>query len=187
MRATLSLLAAALVFTTPSFAADAACTASAAEIAALKARVLELEAQLAGRTESAAGAANATPATSGKAPPSNSATAEAQYAVAAPTAAAINQVTRKVVVVEEEAHSRTGCSLGLFKGVPYGKWREPFNWDSLDTGMSAAEVENLLGVEHYNIGSSKRMVWQYGKCGSQIQGEVLIEDGKLLDWRKPSF
>jgi len=187
MRATLSLLAAALAFTSPSFAADAACTASAAEIMALKARVLELEAQLAGRTPSAAATSTTVPATTGKALPATSATAEAQYAVAAPPATAINQVTRKVVVVGEEGHTRTRCPLGLFKGVPYGKWREPFNWDSLDTGMSAAEVENLLGVEHYNIGSSKRMVWQYGKCGSQIQGEVLIEDGKLLDWRKPSF
>jgi hypothetical protein len=187
MRVALSLLAAALLFASPGYAADATCTASATEIAALKARVLELEAQLAGRAAPALASGSTAQTTASQAASATTASADAQFSVATPPSPAINPVTRKVVVVEEEAHSRTGCSLGLFKGVPYGKWREPFHWDSLDKGMSAAEVEQLLGVEHYNIGSSKRMVWQYGKCGKQTQGEVLIEDGKLLDWRKPTF
>lgn len=162
-------------------AADAGCTARDAEVQALKARVLELEDQLAGRkAQLQVPAATATGSLQVQA---TGATPDLPQA----TAQSPNKVTRTVVVVEEEAHSRTGCSLGLFKGLPPGKWKEPGAWDELQTGMSAVEVELALGVEHYNVGGGNRVIWQYGKCGKLVRGEVLLVNGRVEQWRRPEF
>lgn len=157
--------------------AAAECGGLQNEVDALKARVLELQSELSSaRTalpESAA--ARALP--------------EARAGAARPVVVPgnPNKVTRSVVVVEEEAYSHAGCSLGLFKGTPPGRWKERGNWEDLEKGMPAAEVERVLGVEHYNVGTGSRVLWQYGKCEAFVRGQVLLVNGLVEGWRTPEF
>lgn len=149
--------------------------ACSSEVEALKARVLELEAQLAARPAAIAplgtmsGLSSIAPGTS----------AGAQIGEGP------NKVVRRVVVIEEVPYSRTGCSLGLFQGTAPGKWKDANAWETLQKGMPAAEVEAQLGIEHFNLGSGTRQIWQYGKCGNQAVGQVLLQDGRVEQWRAP--
>lgn len=89
-------------------------------------------------------------------------------------------------LVVEEPYSRTGCSQGLFKGIPDARWQDPELWLELDKGQSPAKVEKLLGVEHYDERGGGNVIWHYGRCGASSRAQVLFTDGKLSDWRAPS-
>ncbi|TAJ53490.1 MAG: hypothetical protein EPN60_01245 [Nevskiaceae bacterium] len=141
----------------------ASCSTEQAEINRLKARVLELEKALRSPAPPEAVSVSTGTAATGLAPkPAN-----------------------KIVVVEEEPYSRSGCRPSLFQDVPYAKWMDPELWMELDKGMSPAEVEGLLGPEHYDTAGGGNVKWEYGKCGARARAQLLFEQGKLSDWRLP--
>ena len=136
------------------------CTALQAEVETLRARLKLLEA--------AAVPTAALPA----------------LAPVAPGLAAKPAAIQRVVV--EEPYSRTGCSEGLFKGIAYARWQDADLWLELEKGLSPAEVEKLLGVEHYDEEGGGNLLWHYGKCGAASRAQLLFTKGKLVDWRAPS-
>lgn len=146
------------------------CAALRAEVEALKLQVLQLQ------------NAQAAAALAPKPLPQVAATVAA---AADNVPASTNQRTLKVVT--EEAYTRTGCRKGLFTGAPPGKWQEREAWDNLEKGMSPRQVEDLLGVEHYNLGDGRNVKWEYGKCEAFVSAAVLFVDGQLSDWRAPQF
>jgi hypothetical protein len=139
------------------------CSTEQAEISRLQARVLELEKAL--RSPAPPAAASAAPtAAPGLAPkPAN-----------------------KIVVVEEEPYSRSGCRPSVFQDVPYAKWMNGELWLELEKGMSPVEVESLLGAEHYDTAGGGNVKWEYGKCGARARAQLLFVQGQLADWRPPS-
>lgn len=149
------------------------CEALKAENEALKARLRALEAQ-APATASTPVAASPTPAAATTAPP----------AAALPGLAA--KPAKKLVVVEEEPYSRSGCRAGLFTPLPHARWMEKDRWLDLEKGMSPVEVEQLLGPEHYDSVGGSRVKWEYGKCGAASKAQLLFDNGQLLDWRPPT-
>ncbi|MES2883310.1 MAG: hypothetical protein V4709_00775 [Pseudomonadota bacterium] len=160
MRLILPLLA---LLAAPAFAAPAAdCTALHAELETLRAKVRTLEAaQRLPVAPTAPAAASALPGTAAK-----------------PTATA--------TVVIEEPYSRTGCRKGLFEPIAAAKWQDAQLWLDLERGQSPAEVERLLGVEHYDEQGGGNVIWHYGKCGAASLAQVLFTQGRLADWRAPS-
>lgn len=90
------------------------------------------------------------------------------------------------IVVVEEPYSRTGCSRGLFKGIEPAKWQDSGLWLDLSKGQPAAEVEKLLGVEHYDERGGGNVIWHYGRCQAASMAQVLFTNGKLADWRAPT-
>lgn len=107
--------------------------------------------------------------------------------IALPPRPANVQASADVVVTYKEKYSDSGCSLGLFKGTPPGKWKDHQGWDDLESGMLMTEVEALLGVEHYDVKGSNGVIWQYGKCGPSTAGQVLFENARVSSWRRPEF
>lgn len=85
-------------------------------------------------------------------------------------------------------YSDTGCHRGGFFSVgPDKPWKHEDRWLALRVGMTPAEVERLLGKEHYDIAGDGRIGWEYGKCGVAYQGIVVFADGKVAYWKKPAF
>lgn len=82
-------------------------------------------------------------------------------------------------------YSRTGCSTGLFNSAPRARWQDA-DWQDLLKGMTAAEVETLLGVEHFDVTGGGNTIWQFGKCGNTAIAEALFSQGLLEHWRAPS-
>jgi hypothetical protein len=91
------------------------------------------------------------------------------------------------LVKAPEPYSQTGCSHGLFSRSPDAPWRHGDTWDALNKGMTPAEVEKLLGPDHYNLKGDGRLAWQYGKCGHDAEGSAIFENGRLLYWQKPDL
>lgn len=144
------------------FAAPASeCSALQAEVEALRAKVRALE-------------ASALPVTT---PPQ-------QAAAALPGTAAKPAAVARVVI--EEPYSRTGCSRGLFKGIAPARWQDIELWRDLAQGQSPAEVEQLLGIEHYDERGGRNVIWHYGNCGASSRAQVLFTDGKVADWQAPA-
>lgn len=139
------------------------CSMEQAEISRLQARVLELEKAL--RAPAPNAAASTSPA-------------------AAPGLAP--KPANKIVVVEEEPYSRSGCRPSVFQDVPYAKWMDGELWLELEKGMSPVEVESLLGPEHYDTAGGGNVKWEYGKCGARARAQLLFVQGQLADWRAPS-
>ena len=160
MRLMLPLLA---LLAAPAFAAPAAdCPALQAELETLRAKVRTLEAaQLPLAAVPAKPTASALPGTAPK-----------------PAATA--------TVVIEEPYSRTGCRKGLFGSIAPAKWQDAQLWLDLERGQTPAEVEALLGVEHYDEQGGGNVVWHYGKCASASMAQLLFTQGRLADWRAPS-
>lgn len=154
--AVLPLLALPLVVT-----AANDCSAQQTELETLRARVRTLEAGLAAAPSVALQTSAALPGTAAK------------------------PAATKVVVVEEP-YSRSGCSLGLFKGIEPAKWQDRDLWLDLGKGQSAAQVEKLLGVEHYDERGGGNVIWHYGRCGGASMAQVLFSNGQLVDWRAPT-
>ena len=155
------LLALPCLTATSSFAAPAAeCAALQTEVETLRAKVRTLEAAL-----------------------SPVATAPPQ-AASRPGTAAKPAATATLVI--EEPYSRSGCSRGLFKGIEPAQWQESDRWLDLEKGQSPAEVEKLLGAEHYDERGGSNVIWHYGKCGASSRAQVLFTNSKLADWRAPS-
>jgi hypothetical protein len=84
-------------------------------------------------------------------------------------------------------YSTTGCDRGFFSGPAGGKWQSSKAWRSLHRGMSQPEVEALLGIEHYNMSEpgSSDLHWQYGRCNSTYDGEVVFVNGKVSSYSAP--
>lgn len=78
--------------------------------------------------------------------------------------------------------SQTGCSTGTAAA-----WKEQVNWDALRRSMSTTEVEQWLGKAHFNVQTRDRLMWQYGKCGNNVQGYAVFEGGSLVYWKTPDF
>lgn len=154
-----SLLPALLLLCPLALPAATECEALKTEVETLRARVKLLES-----------AATATPA--------------APAAAQLPGTAAKPAAVQKVVV--EEPYSRTGCSLGLFKGIPPGKWQKIDLWGELEKGQTPAQVEAILGPEHYDESGGGNVIWHYGRCGVASRAQALFSKGRLEDWRPPS-
>ena len=84
-------------------------------------------------------------------------------------------------------YDRTGCSRDVFKGPPPAKWNDISNWSGLRNGLDPAQVEEILGKEHYNASGHGRVEWQYGRCGDQIAGRVQFLEGKVVYWQVPDL
>lgn len=148
-------------------AAEPACADLQAENQALKARIQQLE---------AASALQGAPAVATPAP----------AAIDPKTPGLAPKPAKTVRIVEEEPYSRSGCRAGLFTPLPPARWMERDRWEDLEKGMSAVEVERMLGVEHYDTEGGGRIKWEYGKCGSSSKAQLLFENGRLIDWRAPT-
>lgn len=162
MRLTAPLLLLLLPLSLHAATPAAECSALQTEVETLRAKVLALEAAL-------------IPAPT--APPQTADTA-------LPGTAAKPEAVKKLVI--EEPYSRTGCSRGLFKGIEAARWQDTDLWLELEKGQSPAQVEKLLGVEHYDERGGGNIVWHYGKCGDSSMAQVLFEQGRLADWRAPA-
>jgi hypothetical protein len=103
-----------------------------------------------------------------------------------PAASVIAPEGYQLVKVEPvEPYSRTGCKK--YKDAIDIRWKQPNNWEILSRGLPMRDVEELLGVEHYDVKFGSRIGWQYGKCEAAAKGEVVFDSGKVLFWRKPIF
>ncbi len=160
-------LAAALAFALLSPLALAAAGPSPAVCSALQAEVETLRAKL--RSLEALVVPTAAPA---------------QADPALPGTAAKPSATATLVI--EEPFSRTGCRRSLFTGIEAARWQDSELWLDLQKGQSPAEVEKLLGIEHFDERGGDNVIWHYGKCGATSMAQVLFTGGKLADWRAPS-
>jgi hypothetical protein len=157
---TLPLLLAALLPLT-GIAQNQSCTDTQAEVQRLREQVRTLQAALDAKADAATVPASATlPGTAAKPAP-------------------------QVRVVVEEPYSHTGCSRGLLKGIAPAQWQDGELWKDLRNGQTPAEVEALLGPEHYDETGGGNVLWHYGRCGKSSMGQVLFTGGQLSGWRAP--
>ena len=84
-------------------------------------------------------------------------------------------------------YANTGCDRSFWSGPVKGKWQSSKVWKALHPGMSQSEVEALLGVEHYNLvePNSPALHWQYGRCNSGWDGEVVFLNGVVKSYSAP--
>lgn len=84
-------------------------------------------------------------------------------------------------------YASTGCDRSFWSGPVKGKWQSPKAWKALHPGMSQSEVEALLGIEHYNLvePNSPALHWQYGRCNSGWDGEVVFLNGVVKSYSAP--
>lgn len=150
-----------------------------AENTRLRAQIEALEKSCAAAT-AAASQPPATPATELAAPPEASAAAPAPPAVS--TAPPGYKLVPIVPVRPEDRYAETGCGSNSPADAP---WKQGFNWAGLRPGMSMAEVEELLGKDHYDLSGQNRVGWQYGKCGNAVRGTVIFVDGQVKVWQHP--
>ncbi len=112
--------------------------------------------------------------------------AAAASAASAPTAtAAAAPRPAAAIAATELPYTSTGCRKG--KGGSDLRWKERSNWEDLARGMSVTEVEERLGIEHFNVADGTRTGWQYGKCEASVRGTVVFEQGRVLFWDMPTF
>jgi hypothetical protein len=102
--------------------------------------------------------------------------APAPVAAAAPAAAAT-----------PTDYASTGCDRGFFSGPEHGKWQDSKAWRAIHRGMKPDEVEALLGIEHYNLSEPQggALHWQYGRCNSGYDGEVVFSNGVVTSYTAP--
>ena len=163
-----------------------------AEIAALKARNETLE-----RACPAAASANApaapavTAVTPVTAPTASAATAVATPAVPLAPSTAAAPVLASAPIVEaapakpSRLYADTGCDRGFFTGPARGKWQDPKAWKKISNGMTMAEVENVIGVEHYDEEKGSAVQWQYGRCASSWESSVKFVNGVVVTISPP--
>ncbi len=150
-----------------------------AEIAALKARneILQQSCPVA-----------ATPAMPAALSATSSSAAKESTPVAAPAAtvthARVAPITAEVAA-PAKPYTHTGCDQGLFSGPPPGKWRDAKAWNTISKGMTMTDVENGIGVEHYDVQKSAKIQWQYGRCGNSWEGSVTFADGLVVSVSPP--
>lgn len=93
---------------------------------------------------------------------------------------------RPANVPPPKKYADTGCDRSLFRGPKAGSWQSPASWQKLAVGSSMPDVESALGVEHYDVDRGKgRIEWQYGKCGSSWEGEVVFANGGVVSLSPP--
>jgi len=138
----------------------------------------------------AAGSAPAVPASSASVAPAPSAPAvvvpaAAPAPVTATAAANLDGTPQPAALPEAKKPPRpyadAGCDRGLFTGPNAGRWQKLSNWNPVKNGLTAAEVESAIGVEHYDVElGSGRTQWQYGRCSSSYDGAVEFRDGRVV-------
>lgn len=85
-----------------------------------------------------------------------------------------------------QPYAEAGCDRGFLHGPAPGKWQQANAWKALHNGMSMAEVEGLIGVEHYDVAKGTDTVqWQYGRCAASWQGSVTFRNGSLVSSDAP--
>jgi len=161
------------------------------ELARLRSENAQLKAQLEDLQKSCPAAAArhaamsaAQPPAAAPAPGPMAATAEATTASPVP---AVPPGYQLVKIEPVPAYSQTDCKHSPQYSGRHAPWRDEDHWLALRSGMSMAEVEQLLGPEHYDVSDGGRIGWQYGKCGASVRGMTVFQDGKLLYWNKPVF
>lgn len=173
------------------------------ENARLRQQVQDLQARNAALQRACPAAAQVAPAAPAVAAPASVATA-ASPAPAAPAAPAAPEVHHPLQLFGSSApaaasaaaadappsppdYSSTGCDRGFFSGPAAGKWQKGKAWKALHPGMSQDQVEALLGVEHYNVSepNSSALHWQYGRCNSGYDGEVVFVNGHVTSITAP--
>ncbi len=58
-------------------------------------------------------------------------------------------------------------------------------WKSLSKGMSAAELQKLLGEPTYKLRMSPNMVWYYTYRNIGSGSIIMSPDGRVIDWQHP--
>jgi hypothetical protein len=68
------------------------------------------------------------------------------------------------------------------------RWRDANAWNQLQTGMTAEQVEALLGTDHTTTTRKDgRTFWGYGLLAGEPVGRVFFADGGVSTWRHPDF
>lgn len=89
------------------------------------------------------------------------------------------------VAATQKLYGHSGCDQGLFSGPPPGKWRDAKTWGKISNGMTMADVENNLGIEHYDVKKGANIQWQYGRCGNSWEASVTLADGLVVSVSPP--
>jgi len=150
-----------------------------AEIAALKARNEMLERSCPAAATTPLGSASSTASSSA------ASISIPIIATATDTGNAAISLSSAEVAATQKLYSHTGCDQGLFSGPPPGKWRDAKAWSRINKGMTAFDVENNLGVEHYDIKKGANIQWQYGRCGNSWEASVTLVDGLVVSISPP--
>lgn len=80
-----------------------------------------------------------------------------------------------------QKYAAAGCDRGLLSGPEAGRWQKLQNWDAVTKGLTPAEVEAIVGVEHYDVTlRNGRTQWQYGRCSSSYEAAVEFLDGRVV-------
>ncbi len=80
-----------------------------------------------------------------------------------------------------QKYAAAGCDRGLLSGPEAGRWQKLQNWNAVTKGLAPAEVEAIIGVEHYDVTlRNGRTQWQYGRCSSSYEGAVEFLDGRVV-------
>lgn len=107
----------------------------------------------------------------------------ADVATAAPVAPAGYKLVPIAPPRPEDRYIDAGC-----KKVPHNTpWLQSTNWSLLRRDMTPADVEDLLGPQHYNVVANGRVGWQYGKCEFGVRGTVVFENDRVVVWQKPTL
>lgn len=170
-----------------------ACSLAAAQADDAAADNAQLRAEIARLKAENQALRQACPAARAPAAAAASATATAMPAAVQPAAA--DAAGRSMADVEmapppppsapPRAYADTGCNRSLFRGPPPGKWQDGKRWEGLHQGMSMAEVEAVLGVEHYDEAADGKVKWEYGRCGRSYEGIVVFAGGSVTAWSPP--
>jgi hypothetical protein len=81
----------------------------------------------------------------------------------------------------KQKYADTGCDRSLFSGPAAGPWQKLSNWKAVTKGLTPAEVEAAIGVEHYDVQlRGGRTQWQYGRCNSSYESVVEFLDGRVV-------
>jgi len=155
-----------------------------AQVSALKARNAALEQACPAAAANLTAAAAATPpaaASSPALPAASPAVVEASPAApAAPPSPAV------AAARQPAQYTKTGCDRGLFSGPAPGKWQDSAAWKKIGKGMTMAEVEAAIGVEHYDETQDHAVQWQYGRCGGRWESSVTFVDGLVVSATPPA-
>jgi hypothetical protein len=157
------------------------------ENARLRQQVLDLKARNAALEQACPAAAAAAPAAVPVPQPQPAAPVAAAAApAAAPPPPPVVAAAAPAEAPAPKPYASTGCERSLGSGPASAKWQSAKAWRGLKKDMSGAEVEAVLGVEHYDVERpGGRLQWQYGRCGSHWAGDATLLNGVLESSNPP--